>query len=166
MPPNDAVLIRRSPDTSPSTDEALPADADSHLQRHGLPAPSMGLAIGRLAAINSTDSPGMGSSAVRGPPVASMPAHSGAPPSLDITEPVSTDASASVPRSDVRAADPGRYTPGDVLAVFNLSPKARTLVLPLAGWAGALDRLNDQPVRAASGRLEVDLAAQSGAFVA
>ena len=108
MPPNDAVLIRRSPDTSPSTDEALPADADSHLQRHGLPAPSMGLAIGRLAAINSTDSPGMGSSAVRGPPVASMPAHSGAPPSLDITEPVSTDASASVPRSDVRAADPAR----------------------------------------------------------
>ena len=108
MPPNDAVLVRRSPDTSPSTDEALPADADSHLQRHGLPAPSMGLATGRLVAINSADSPGMGSSAVRGPPVASMPAHSGAQPSLDITEPATTDASASVPRSDVRAADPAR----------------------------------------------------------
>ena len=105
MPPPDAVLVRRSSDTSPSTDEALLADADNHLQRHGLPAPSLGPATGRLAAINSTDSPGMGISAVRGPPAATMLARRGAQSPSDPTEHAMTDASAPAFRQDVRAVD-------------------------------------------------------------
>jgi cyclomaltodextrinase len=65
----------------------------------------------------------------------------------------------------LRASNPGRPAPGDVLAAFNLSPEPRTLSLHLPGFSGT-DLLNEQPVRSIPGEVEVTLAPFTGAFVA
>ena len=62
----------------------------------------------------------------------------------------------------LRAADPSRHTPGDVIAAFNLSREPRTITVPLPGLTAARDLLNDNPVQRRSDGLAITLAPQSG----
>jgi cyclomaltodextrinase / maltogenic alpha-amylase / neopullulanase len=65
-----------------------------------------------------------------------------------------------------RAADPQKYTPGDVLVVCNNSSVPRVISLPISADAPLSDLLGGQGSRAQPGMIAIELAPLSGAFIA
>lgn len=64
-----------------------------------------------------------------------------------------------------RAANAGRFTPGDVLVALNTGPDPQHLDLPFGGPEAVADRLNGYQIHLTDGRLSLCLPPRRGAFI-